>query len=283
MTLIKVLLFSVLILFSYTFFANILPQVQSDAPEEEPPVAVGEMDQEGQIAWGEKLFTGKGTCALCHNNLGRAPDLLKMDMSTSFPARLADNRYQGVAKAEQGIKAIEAYIRESMVDPSAYVVKGFGKKGSNDTVSPMPKVSGPPISLSETEENALIAFLEDKGGFDISVALPKADDAQAAADEGDDSEEGPAESAEAAIGKFGCAACHNLFESGAEIGPELVAVGKRLSAEDIRQSILDPNQAIAKGFEADNMPGDYSEQMRVSELEMIVEYLKNLESGEAAQ
>jgi len=283
MTLIKVLLFSVLILFSYTFFANILPQVQSDAVEEETSPVTGDMDQEGQIAWGEKLFTGKGTCALCHNNLGRAPDILKMDLSAVLPARLADSRYQGVARAEQGIKAIEAYIRESMVDPSAYVVKGFGKKGSNDTVSPMPKVSSPPISLSETEENALITFLEDKGGFDVSVPLPKSDDAQAAIDEGDDSEEGAAENAVAAIGKFGCAACHNLFESGAEIGPELVAIGKRLSAEDIRQSILDPNQVITKGFESDTMPDDYSEQMRVSELEMIVEYLKNLESREAAQ
>jgi len=285
MTLIKVLLFSVFVLFSYTFFANILPQVQSDAVEEETQPDKGGMDQDGQIAWGEKLFSGKGTCTLCHNNMGRAPDLLQMDLGTLLPARLTDSRYQGVAKNGQGAKAVEAYIRESMVDPSAYVVKGFGKKGSDDTISPMPKIDGPPISLSRAEEDALIAFLQDKGGFDVTVPLPEtgAEPAADGADEGDGEDAGPAETAESAIGKFGCAACHDMFGSGAELGPELEGLGERMSKDEIREAIIDPNATIAEGFDADTMPADFGEQMYVSELQMIVDYLKNLKSTGAAQ
>ena len=44
----------------------------------------------------------------------------------------------------------------------------------------------------------------------------------------------------------------------------------------IAKSIMDPNAQIAKGFDADLMPQDFSEQMRVSELNLIVDYLKKL-------
>jgi len=284
MTLLRVLLFSTAVLLAYTLFANILPQVQSNPPQEEEPVFDGKMDQAGQIAWGEKLFGGKGTCTLCHNSLGRAPDLLTMDLNSSFAARLVDERYQGEAKGEEGAKGVETYLRESMHKPSAFVVAGFGKKGSNDTVSPMPVISGPPISLSEVEMNALIAFLQDKGGYDVTVPLPeKAGDVPAGDGADDGGDEGPAETAEAAIEKFGCAACHDLGGSGADLGPKLGGIGKRMSAAEIETSILSPNAVVAKGYEADIMPPDFKEQMRVSELQMIVEYLGKLPEAEGAQ
>jgi len=282
MTLLRVLLFSTAVLLVYTVFANILPQVQSNPPEEEEPIAAGEMDLAGQIAWGERLFSGKGTCTLCHNNLGRAPDLLVMDLNSAFTERLKDDRYEGDAKGEEGAKAIESYLRESFIEPSAFVVAGFGKKGTNDTVSPMPVVSGPPISLSETESNAVIAFLQDKGGFDVTVPLPE-EGGEAASSEAEEEEDGPAETVEAALEKFNCAACHDLGGSGADVGPKLVGIGQRMNAAEIEKSILNPNATIAEGFEPDTMPSDYNEQMRVSELQMIVEYLSNLAQPEAAQ
>jgi len=284
MTLLRVLLFSTAVLLTYTLFANILPQVQSNPPEEEVPIIAGEMDQDAQIAWGEKLFDGKGTCTLCHNNLGRAPDLLVMDLNTAFAERLVDTRYDGEAKGEEGAKAVEIYLRESLDDPSAFVVAGFGKKGTNDTVSPMPVVGGPPISLSDIESDALIAFLQDKGGYDVTVPLPAPGEDTAATDEEDSEEdEGPAESVEAALEKFSCAACHNLGGSGADVGPKLAGIGQRLSTDEIQQAILDPNAVVSEGFEPDTMPADYGEQMRVSELQMIVDYLSTLAQSEAAQ
>lgn len=282
MTFLRVVGFSVILLLCYTVFANILPQVQSNPPDDEAPVVAGDIDIPGMIDWGEKLFSGRGTCTLCHNNLGRAPDLLAMNLKTAFDERLADRRYQGAAKGQAGAKAVETYLRESFVQPSAYVVAGFGKKGSNDTVSPMPNISGPPISLSGAEMNALIAFLQNKAGYKVTAPLPEAGESAAAKSDGAETE-GPAKTAEAAIEKFTCAACHDLGGSGADVGPKLVGAGKRLGPEGLRKAILNPNAEIAKGFEPDTMPPDYAEQMRVSELNLIVDYLMKLPVGGAAQ
>lgn len=283
MTFLKVMTFSLAVLFTYTLFANVLPQVQSNPPAEEEPLAAGDLDMDGLIAWGERIFRGKGTCTLCHNNLGRAPDLLAVNLAKEFSERMADPRYQGAAKGATGAKAVEAYIRESMLEPSAYVVAGFGKKGSNDTVSPMPAVDKPPISLSEAQAHALIAFLEDRAGLDVTVPLPTgeavADNAGTADSGGDEEEDGPATTAKAAIEKFTCNACHDLFGSEADTGPKLAGVGARLGRDGIAKAILQPNAEIAKGFEADIMPKDFADQMRIREFDLIVDYLMTLKAG----
>lgn len=280
MTFLRVTVFSLIVVFAYTLFANILPQVQSNPPAEEV-VDPGALDLAGQIAWGEKLFTGRGTCTLCHNNLGRAPDLLALDLAAEFRERIADPRYGGEAKGLAGAEAVAAYVRESLLEPSAFVVAGFGKKGTNDTVSPMPKVDGAPISLSEVEINALTAFLQDRAGAEVTVPLPS-EAAVAVAGEQEQAE-GPAETAAAAIETYGCNACHDLEGSGADIGPNLVGIGARLDRVALRRAIVDPNAEIADGFEADMMPQDYAEQMRVSELELLVDYLVELPAAEETQ
>ncbi len=284
MTLVRVLAFSVVVLLAYTLFANILPQVQSDPPTDEAPVAADGLDMPAMIAWGERLFSGKGTCTLCHNDLGRAPDLLKLNLAETWADRLGNANYEGEAKGEEGAAAIEIYLRESMVDTSAYVVPGFGKKGTNDTVSPMPAVDAAPISLSEVEMNALIAFLQDRTGVDVTVPLPTGDDGEdVAGDDEDGEEEGPAESAQVALDKYTCSACHDVNDSGADAGPPLHSLGAKLGRDGIREAILDPNATIAEGFEADMMPDDFGDQMRVSELDMIIDYLMTLDAKGDAQ
>jgi len=274
--------FSLAILLSYTLFANILPQVQSDPPAEEEPIVPDDMDVAGMISWGETLFSGKGTCTLCHTNMGRAPDMLALDLGAEFAERLADPRYTGKAKGLEGAEAVQSYVEESMVDPSAYVVAGFGKKGTGDTVSPMPAVNAAPIQLSDIEMNALTAFLQSRAGVDVTVPLPTAaEDGASAADTGE--EEGPAETAVAAFGKFGCSVCHDLDGSGAEVGPKLGGIGARIGRDGVREAILDPNATIAKGFEPDIMPGDLGEQMRASELELVLDYLMVLPENGARE
>lgn len=281
MTLFKVLAFSLVILLSYTLFANILPQVQSDPPPEEEPIAPEGMDVAGLVAWGETLFSGKGTCTLCHNDLGRAPDILALDLGTVFGERLADPRYTGKAKGLEGAEAVRAYVEESMVEPSAYVVAGFGKKGTGDKVSPMPAVNAAPILLSDTEMDALTAFLQSRAGVDVTVPLPVA--AEEAIAEAEEEEEGPAETAQAALEKFACSACHDLEGSEAEVGPKLGGLGARIGRDGVREAILDPNATVAEGFEPDMMPGDLGAQMRVSELELIVDYLMALPASGAQE
>lgn len=276
MTFTRVIVFSILTLLAFTGFANLVPQVQGDPPVEEK-IDAGSLDMAGMVSLGERLFSGKGTCTLCHNNLGRAPDLLEMDLAKVLPERLADARYAGISKGKSGSKAIEGYIIESLKDPSKFVVAGFGKKGSNDAVSPMPKVNAAPIELTDVEMNAVTAFLQDKAGLTPTVKLPSAAETKAAKKEGDDDDEDePAKTGAAAIEKFSCATCHDLEGSEGDLGPKLNGIGKKMTDAKLIEAIIKPNAEIAKGYEADTMPDDFGEQMRVSELNLIVEYLKKL-------
>ncbi len=276
MTFARVIIFSLFTLLAFTGFANLVPQVQGDPPVEEK-IDAGSLDMAGMVSFGERLFSGKGTCTLCHNNLGRAPDLLEMDLAKAFPERLTDARYAGIAKGKTGAKAVENYIIESLKDPSKYVVAGFGKKGSSDSISPMPKVDAAPIELTNIEMNAVTAFLQDRAGLTPTVSLPSAEEASAASKSEDDEDEAePVKTGVAAIEKYGCATCHDLEGSEGDLGPKLNGIGNKMSDAKLVEAIVKPNAEIAEGYEADTMPDDFGEQMRVSELNLIVEYLKKL-------
>lgn len=268
MTFLRVILFSVAALLVFTGFANILPQVQSDPPSEEV-IETSSMDMAGLIAYGEKLFSGKGTCTLCHNDLGRAPDLLEMDLAVDLPARVEAS----------GDSSVEQYLRISMVDPSAYVVPGFGKKGTNDAVSPMPAVDAPPIEMDEVQLNALIAFLQDRAGMEPTVPLPSAGEAAEEDATEEDEEEGEplAATGAEAVEKYFCSGCHDLEGSEADMGPPLNDLAGRMSRGELMEAILEPNTVIAEGYEADMMPLDFGEQMHSAELILIVDYLMNLQ------
>ncbi|HSG76649.1 MAG TPA: c-type cytochrome [Burkholderiales bacterium] len=260
--LLRPLLFSFALILAFASVTYVLPQMRGEAPEEKE-VKLGELTVDGYAALGEELYAGKGTCTLCHNQLGRAPDMLAYDAVKVAAERIADPRYKGKAKEA------ESYLRESMVEPSAYVVKGFGKKGTDDTESPMPAVHQPPIQLSDVEIGAIIAYLQKKDGHPVTVALPK--EAPAAEKKAATAAApAPAQTAEAAIAKFGCAACHSVLGTQSPLGPSLADVGKRLSVEQIRTSIVDPKAVIAQGF-----PPIMPEfpNMTLTELDLLVRFL----------
>lgn len=263
----NVLLFSLSLTLVFTLVANLLPQVEGETPVE-VEIDLSAMTMDGFVSLGETIFTGKGTCTLCHNNMGRAPDILQLSMVATAEERLADERYKGAATN------VEDYFWESMVDPSIYVVTGFGQKGSNDTVSPMPVANKAPILLTDIEMDAVIAFMQAKDGNDVTVSLPEGlpetepDEQGAAA-----AVQGPAETAEEALAKFTCTACHAVAGSESMVGPELNAVGGRLDKDQIRESILNPEAVITEGFDGGMMPADFAKKMTISELDMITEYL----------
>lgn len=281
MTFFKTMGFSILVLLIYTGFANILPQVQSDPPAEEEISTEG-LDMNGLIAYGERLFTGKGTCTLCHNDLGRAPDLLEMDLGAAFNDRMVDSRNEGTSAGGEGAFDVEEYLRESLIDPSAYVVSGFGKKGSDDTISPMPIVSASPIELNDVEINAVIAFLQDAAGYAPTVPLPSVDEEPIIEEEVEEEEVAEPETDPLVIlDNVYCAGCHDLEGSEADVGPNLNDIGTRMTQGEIIEAILYPNAIIADGYEADYMPEDFGEMMHTTELMVLVDYLINLSnSGE---
>jgi len=282
----KVLGFCLALTLVFTLVANLLPQVEGEAPVDEE-IDLSALTPESFAALGETLFMGKGTCTLCHKPppLGRAPDIQGENMVALAELALADERYQGDAQT-----AAE-YLAESMRKPSKYVVKDWGVAGSNDSVSPMPAVNLAPIEMTDIEIDAVIAYLQHKDGNDITVELP--DDAPVA--EASEAASGAgaivglpaaAENAEEAIKKYGCQACHTMLGATSLVGPILEGVSERLTRQQIQQSIIDPGAVIAEGF-ADIMPADFAEKMTVRELSMIVELLADLPeqtaSEEAAQ
>lgn len=256
----RALIFSVALTLAFTAFTYVLPQIQGEAPKDEAVKLEG-MTMEAFVALGREVYFGKGSCNLCHNALDRAPDIERLDMVKTSAERLADPRYQGQAKDAEG------YLRESLLQPDAFVVGGYGKVGSNDTISPMPAVDKPPSQLKPAEVDAVIAYMQAKDGHPVTVPLPSAAPTTEAAPAG------PAQTAEEALVRHGCQACHSVLGVKSEVGPSLEGVGARLSADEIRQAIVDPDAVIAAGYSAGVMPTDYAQRLTVAELELLVRFL----------
>jgi cytochrome c oxidase subunit 2 len=112
-------------------------------------------------ASGEKIFAELG-CATCHRSdaQGRGPNLLGV---FGKPVQLEDGRI---------VTADENYVRESILDPGAKIVKGFKPV--------MPTFQG---LVSEEQVNALVAYVKSlsqpgPGGVK-TAALPASDGAPA--------------------------------------------------------------------------------------------------------
>jgi len=73
----------------------------------------------------------------------------------------------------------------------------------------------------------------------------------------------------------GCGGCHTFApaESGGVTGPNLDKVLPGQQAAMIKESIVDPNAKIAKGYAANVMPPNFEEILSSQELEDLVEYL----------
>ncbi len=72
-----------------------------------------------------------------------------------------------------------------------------------------------------------------------------------------------------------CGACHKLADAGTAggTGPDLNQVLAGKDKAFIRESIVDPNKVIAKGFPKGIMPQDYGQTLSDAELTALVNYL----------
>ncbi|WKZ33623.1 MAG: hypothetical protein QY316_04265 [Thermodesulfobacteriota bacterium] len=163
---IKAAAFSLFIIGLYTFYSVfVIPPINPGGPPSESAASDEPATIEEILALGEEVYNGKGACSLCHTkDGGRAPAL--DDSALVAKARLSTPGYSGKAAD------IESYLYESLVDPSAYVVPGYGVSGTEDRLSPMPGVRESSIGLNETEILAVIAYLQSISGVEITVALP---------------------------------------------------------------------------------------------------------------
>jgi len=330
-------------------YTNWLPQQRSDPPPKEAAlvgdVTMEEFAEMGRvIIFGAKQVAGqksigKGQCPLCHtfdpgDNSGRCPNLfgvenrshdrIKEDRYATSPIAIGEtDPASGIVKGkydeipeeyrrQNGPDEFtgEDYIRESVMCPTCYVVKDFGKDG--DTKSPMPIIVKPPISLSRIEVNAVIAYLQSKdtpGEFaTVTVPLPQNDAGNtgvAVAEATDEDEDKPVfvtgtEDIQAMINTLGCPLCHTI--PGVEgamgmLGPELhekINAPKRIkdpnykgkatnTKEYVRESILNPgayvvfNEAEGELFPDGLMPTDFSQMLSVHAIDKLVDFISQTE------
>ncbi len=266
----KVTVFSLLMIGFFAGFSNYgIPEIKPAPPPVEEELDLGAMTPEQFIVLGEKLFNGKGTCTLCHNDVGGRAPLLEQ-AGVIAEERLSDAGYQG------GAADAKEYLVESLVEPSAYVVAGFGKAGSGDSVSPMPSVTAGSIGLSEVEISAVVAYLQDLAGLELTVEIPTGDQTQGS--ESDAPAETPRAalaSADEVITKFSCVTCHKLSGEGGELGPDLSRIGATRDLAYLRRAILNPSEEIADGYPP-IMPLTYAGEIYAGELELLVQYLASL-------
>ncbi len=268
----KVTVFSLLMIGFFAGFSNFgIPEIKPAPPPVIEPLDLTEMTPERFVSLGEKLFKGKGTCPLCHNAVGGRAPLLEQSALIAGE-RLADSRYQGSAADAQ------AYLVESLLEPSAYVVAGFGKAGSGDTVSPMPSAQAGSIGLSDIEVDAIVAYLQDLAGVEVTVAIPSGAEPETGDPEGtpDASPRAALASADEVLAQFGCVACHKVSGQGGELGPDLSRIGASRDADYLRRAILDPAAELAEGYPP-IMPITYSGEMYAGELQLLVQYLVSLQ------
>lgn len=240
----------------YTAVANMIPQVESEVPEE---MTIGaDVTPEELAAIGEELYAGAGGCTACHGLGTRAPDLVGVSGTTCATRR-------------EGLGCKE-YLYESLTEPGVFVIDGF-----------QPIMPDLRRILSEAQIWALVAFLQSQGG-EITVTAADVPSESAGGDAAggggtggasgpgiDTAVTDPVELLRANI----CLACHQLGEEGVALGPRLDEMAGRLDPEYIRRSILLPNADTAEGFEevAGTMPMNFGDQLSAGQLETIVRFL----------
>lgn len=260
----KVSAFVVAVVVSIAGFASLIPQVESPAPE--VLEISGDLSGPELAKLGEEVFQSpEAGCLACHG-LGReglrAPDLAGIGTRA--------------AEREPG-KSAEEYLREVFADPCAYVVEGY------DCIMPPTLVQ----TLGQAKITALIAFLQSQGG-EITVSLSGEEATANSVAEGNASSGGQGiagTTAEEIIANAAppCGTCHQLdaVEATGAVGPNLSAVGARLTPDEIRASILTPDAVIAADCPGAPctpglMPKTYGDQLSAAQLETLVKFLSSL-------
>jgi mono/diheme cytochrome c family protein len=256
----KVLAVAVVVLAFYTGVAHVIPQLESEVPEQ---IAFGgDVTPEALVAAGERLYNGAGGCTACHGLGTRAPNLLTDHAGQGQIGSRCGTRKQGMD--------CKAYLYESMTAPGAHLVEGFGNI--------MPDMRR---QLSDDQIWAVIAYLQSLGG-EVTVTAQDVGQRTEGAEGTPASGAAPSGPALTAtmepadiLREKGCIGCHQLAGQGAPIGPPFDGMGRRLRPEQIRRGILSPNADTARGFEkvAGMMPTNFGQQLSAAQLEAIVQFL----------
>jgi mono/diheme cytochrome c family protein len=265
----KVFALVIVLIGFYTLVANVIPQVQSEVPEELS--FEGGVTPEQLTAAGQQLFEGAGGCTACHGLGTRAPNLLTDEAGTGTIGVRCAKRVAG--------EDCKAYLHHSLIEPTAFVVPGY-----------QPIMPDMRRTLSGAQIWALVAYLESQGGeVTVTAQDVQSDAGDGASGAGGAAPAGGGAGAAPAGGAFAggstdpmqliqagtCLACHKLGDEGQTIAPAFDHIGSRRNADAIRRKILNPKSDTTKGYEAmaGIMPPTFGQQFNAAQLESLVEFL----------
>jgi len=236
---VKVGAFALVVMGTYTYYANSIPQIQSKPPAE-LSLEGGNVTPAQLVKAGEEIFHTKGTCEICHR-IGqkgtRAPDL------AGIGAR--------AGKTKPGMSA-KQYIIESLLQPGAYLVEGYPNI--------MPQVDKPPIALNRSEVPKTAGATA--GGAPAEIKIP-----------------GDPKAGEVVFSTKGaCIACHKAGKIGASpVGPDLSQIAKIQTPDYIMKKILDPaGSGTVAGFPKGVMPPMFGQTLTAKEYVDLVAFLLTL-------
>jgi mono/diheme cytochrome c family protein len=249
----KVLLLAAIVLGFYTMVARMIPQLESAVPAV-LDLSAG-VTPEILVPAGEALFVGAGACSACHGLGSRGPNLRTGHAGEGTIGQRCGNRKPGVD--------CKTYLYESMVQPDEYLVDGF--------TGIMPDARR---QLSEEQIWAIVAYLQDQGG-EVTVTASDIQGARPAAAPAAPVTFSAASDPMELLAQNACLGCHGINGISIPLGPSFDGMGSRLTADQIRRGILDPNEGIAEGFDqfAGIMPATFGQQMSAQQLEAMVQFL----------
>lgn len=139
MAALKLIFFSLAVIGFFSWYSNYIPQIESHPPKK---IALDAgLSGDEMIEAGERVFTNKGTCNICHaigRPGNRGPDLADIAVK-------AASRRPGLGAKQ--------YLLESLLEPTAYLVKGYGA-----LMPPMGRI------LTPGEIMVTVAYLQSLGG-----------------------------------------------------------------------------------------------------------------------
>jgi mono/diheme cytochrome c family protein len=207
----KVVLFVTMFLLLFVYIGFSIPQSDS-----KPPAAfefdVAEIKtKQDLVKVGQKVFYGKGKCALCHtigDDSGRCPNL-------EF----------------KGGQLTRGFLYESLTQPSKYIYMDYRFSPPKPFAAKMPVINKPPIGLNENEVLAVIAFLQNVGGGEVTVEpseliMPVT------------RVSGDAGAGKQIFVKTGCAKCHAVSTAGIGTGRDLTVAVQGKDEGALRQVIF---------------------------------------------
>lgn len=245
----------------YMWVGQLVPQTEVHPPEVVEMAA--DLSTAEMVDIGKRIFDGKGLCVTCHT-IGQSGALRFPDLA-GIATRAAER--------EPGKDAL-TYLAESLYRPDAYIVPGFNPG--------MPAVDKPPISLSDDEIKAVIAYLQTLGGeatITMATVLPYQEGAQQTSDVDPPGGATAAEAAAAALvaatteagaigtggdellARYGCTACHAGQPGGAK---RLDGVGSRLDRAAIQRWLIAHDPPL---------PPTYGDRVTLAEVEAMTEHL----------